>query len=96
MRTEATMEELKKLYESASRIQKLEPWELLQDMEIIGIQADKDPENTVFYSILGKGGDCYCISVYEGYDAFNMQCLISTILPATGETGKNYQRSREK
>lgn len=71
MRTEATMEELKKLYESASRIQKLEPQELLQDMEIIGIQADKDPENTVFYSILGKGGDCYGISVYKGYDAFN-------------------------
>ena len=37
MRTEAMMEELKKLYESASRIQKLEPWELLWDMEIIGI-----------------------------------------------------------
>lgn len=29
MRTEATMEELKKVYESTSRIQKLEPWELL-------------------------------------------------------------------
>ena len=58
MRTEATMEEWKKLYEAASRIRKLEPWELLWDMDIIGIQADENPENMVFYSILGKSGDC--------------------------------------
>lgn len=77
MRTEATMEELKKVYESTSRIQKLEPWELLQDMEIIGIQADKDPENTVFYSILRKGGDCYGISVYKEYDAFNSFVMLT-------------------
>ncbi|WP_455617567.1 DUF7309 domain-containing protein [Eisenbergiella sp.] len=77
MRTEATMEEWKRLYEAASRIQELEPWELLWDMDIIGILADKEPENTVFYSILGKGGDCYGISVYEGYDAFNSFMMLT-------------------
>lgn len=31
----------------------------------------------MFYSILGKGGDCYCISVYEGYDAFNSFLMLT-------------------
>lgn len=71
MRKEATLEEWKKLYEVATRIRELEPWKLLWDMDIIGIRVGEELENTVFYSILGKGGDCYGITVYEGYDAFN-------------------------
>ena len=31
----------------------------------------------MFYSILGKGGDCYCISVYKGYDAFNSFVMLT-------------------
>lgn len=50
MRTEATIEEWKKLYETATRIRDLEPWDLLWDMDIIGIRVGKEPENTVFYS----------------------------------------------
>lgn len=34
-------------------------------------------ENTAFYSILGKGGGCYGITVYEGYEAFNSFLLLT-------------------
>ena len=77
MRTEATIEEWKRLYEVTTRIRELEPWELLWDMDIIGIRVGEELENTVFYSILGKGGDCYGIAVYEGYDAFNSFLMLT-------------------
>lgn len=77
MRTEATIEEWKRLYEVATRIRELNPWDLLWDMDIIGIRVGKEPENTVFYSILGKGGECYGIVVYEGYDAFNSFLMLT-------------------
>lgn len=77
MRTEATIEQWKRLYEVATRIRKLEPWELLRDMDIIGIRVGEEPENTVFYSILGNGGECYGIVVYEGYDAFNSFLMLT-------------------
>lgn len=77
MRTEATIEEWKRLYEVATRIQELAPWELLWDMDIIGIREGEEYENTVFYSILGKGGECYGIAVYEGYDAFNSFLMLT-------------------
>lgn len=71
MRTEGTMEEWKALYETATRIRVLEPWKDLWDLDVIGVQTGDDPEDTVFYSVLGKGGDCYGIAVYEGYEGFN-------------------------
>lgn len=77
MRKEATTEQWKNLYQAATRIHDLKPWELLWDMDIIGIQVGGEPENTVFYSILGKGGDCYGIAVYEGYDAFNSFMMLT-------------------
>jgi hypothetical protein len=70
MRKEAGIEELRKLYEVTTRIQHMKPWEYLWDMDLIGIQNGKE-EDTVFYSILGRGGDCYGIAVYEGYEAYN-------------------------
>lgn len=77
MRTEATIEDWKKLYEAASRIWELQPWILLWDMDIIGIRIGDEPENTVFYSILGKGGDCYGVAVYEGYEGFNSFLMLT-------------------
>lgn len=77
MRTEATTEDWKRLYEAATRIRELEPWKILSDMDIVGIQVGKDPENTAFYSILGKAGECYGIVVYEGYDAFNSYLMLT-------------------
>lgn len=77
MRTEATIEEWKNLYESATRIQKLRPWDYLWDMDIVGIQTGSQPENTIFYSILGKGGYGHGITVYEGYHAFNSFMMLA-------------------
>lgn len=70
MRTEATLDQWKSLYEVATRIKEQKPWEKFWDMDLIGIRNGAE-EDTVFYSILGRGGDCYGITVYEGYDSFN-------------------------
>lgn len=77
MRVEATKEEWKHLYEAATRIYELKPWDVLWDMDIIGIQMGENPESTVFFSILGKGGNCYGIAVYEGYDEFNSFMMLT-------------------
>lgn len=66
MRKEASLEQWKILYEAATRIKELKPWEKFWDMDLIGIRYGAD-EETVFFSILGHGGDCYGIAVYEGY-----------------------------
>lgn len=77
MRIEATIAQWKQLYEVTTRIRELEPWNFLWDMDIIGIRVGDEPENTVFYSILGRGGDCYGITVYEGYEAFNSFLMLT-------------------
>ena len=64
---EKGVEQWKVLYEAATRIKELKPWEKFWDMDLIGI-CSGDEEDTVFYSILGRGGDCYGIAVYEGYE----------------------------
>lgn len=69
-RKEATIIQWKELYETATRIQKLEPWKKFWDMDIIGIRNGAE-EDTTFFSILGRGGDCYGIVVYEGYEGLN-------------------------
>ena len=39
-------------------------------MDLIGIRYGAE-EETIFFSILGRGGDCYGIAVYEGYEGLN-------------------------
>lgn len=70
MRKEASLEQWKVLYETATRIKELKPWEKFWDMDLIGIRNGAE-EDTVFYSILGRGGECYGIAVYEGYEGLN-------------------------
>lgn len=70
MRTEASIEQWKKLYEAATRLKEMKPWEKFWDLDLIGIRNGKE-EDTVFFSILGHGGDCYGITVYEGYEGLN-------------------------
>lgn len=70
MRKEAAIEQWKKLYEVATRLKEMKPWEKFWDLDIIGIREGAE-EDTAFYSILGRGGDCYGIVVYEGYEGFN-------------------------
>ena len=61
MRSEAQTENWKKLYEIASEIKEKNPWDYFWDMDLIYLK-DED----VYVSILGRGGETYGISVYEG------------------------------
>ena len=76
MRTEATIEQWKTLYEVTMRIKELKPWEKFWDMDLIGVIKDDD-EDSVFYSILGRGGDCYGIAVYEGFEGLNSFLMLT-------------------
>lgn len=76
MRKEAGIEEWKALYDVATRIKQMKPWDFLWDMDLIGIQNGSE-KDTVFYSVLGRGGECYGIAVYEGYEAFNQYLMLT-------------------
>lgn len=54
----------------ATRIKEMKLWEKFWDLDLIGI-CEGDEEDMAFYSILARGGDCYGIVVYEGYDGLN-------------------------
>lgn len=76
MRKEASIEQWKALYEAGTRIKELKPWEKFWDMDLIGIRYGTE-EETIFFSILGRGGDCYGISVYEGYEGLNSFLMLA-------------------
>lgn len=76
MRKEAALEEWEKLYETATRIKAGKPWDKFWDMDIIGITRGNE-EDTVFFSILGRGGDCYGVSVYEGFEGLNTFLMLA-------------------
>ena len=77
MRQDASMEEWGRLYEAATKLKEKKPWEKFWDMDLIGIQ-EGDKEDTVFITILGRGGSCYGIAAYEGYEGFNDYLLLAT------------------
>ena len=70
MRKEASIQEWKDLYQAATKIKELKPWEHFWDMDLIGIQEGNE-EDTVFFSVLGRGGGCYGLVAYEGYEGLN-------------------------
>ena len=70
MRKEAGREEWKKLYDVATRIRELKPWEDFWDLDLICLR-EGEKEDAAFVSILGKGGEYYGIVVYEGYRDLN-------------------------
>lgn len=76
MRREASLEQWKEMYETATRIKELKPWEKFWDMDLIGVRNGAE-EDIVFYSILGRGGDCYGIAVYEGYEGLNSFLMLA-------------------
>lgn len=76
MRKEATLEQWGVLYEVATRIKELKPWEKFWDLDLIAIENGK-AEDTVFFSILGRGGNCYGIAVYEGYEGLNRFLMLT-------------------
>ena len=76
MRKEASIEQWKTLYEAGTRIKELKPWEKFWDMDLVDVRYG-DEEKTIFFSILGRGGDCYGIAVYEGYEGLNSFLMLT-------------------
>lgn len=77
MREEAVLEQWKALYETTMRIKELKPWEKFWDIDLIGINKG-DEEDTIFFSILGRGEGCYGIAVYEGLEGLNSFLLLAS------------------
>ena len=68
-RTEAGIEEWRALYEAAMAVEELKPWETFYDMDLFTLDGGWEKE--VYVSILGKSGECYGITIYEGLDGLN-------------------------
>lgn len=75
MRKEASLEQWRVLYEAATKIKERKPWEKFWDMDLIGV-CEGAMDETVFYSIMGRGGSCYGIAVYEGYEGLNSYLML--------------------
>ena len=84
-RQEAETEEWRALYEAGACVKELQPWETFWDMDLIALDGGWDEE--VYVSILGKGGGCYGIVVYEGLDGLNdfMMLTLSEKMNIPGE-----------
>lgn len=70
MRTEATLEEWRELYDIAIKLKDLKPWEKLCDLDLITIQ-DPSKEEPTICSIMGMAGECYAIAAYDGIYAIH-------------------------
>ncbi len=93
MRTEASIEQWRTLYETATNIKELKPWEKFWDMDLIGIR-DGAEEDTVFFSILGRGGECFGITVYEGYEGLN--CFLMLAMQQSMNLSPQYTMSQQR
>ncbi|KOA19522.1 hypothetical protein CLHOM_21330 [Clostridium homopropionicum DSM 5847] len=70
MRTEATLEEWKALYDVAIRLKDVKPWEELWDMDLITI-LPKGKKEPCICSVMGRGGECYAIGAYNGINSIH-------------------------
>lgn len=72
-----TLDKWKKLYNLALEIGAFEPWKKYWDQDLFVIQTDPDKEEN-FVSILGKGGECKGISLYQGFSGYSDLCQLSS------------------
>ncbi len=80
MRKEATLEQWGELYDVALNLRQLEPWKYFWDVDLVIIQLHPG-EEPVFLSIMGRGGSCFGVSMYEGMDGlrdFDMIARLET------------------
>ena len=73
---EATLEEWRQLYEVATRLKELKPWELFWDMDLVRVKEEGDVHEA-YASILGKGEGCYGIVMYEGLSGLNSFLMLA-------------------
>lgn len=62
---EASLDEWRTLYETATRIGNMKPWEQFYDLDLFALEEN---EAITFISILGHNEECYGLSLYEGYE----------------------------
>lgn len=60
----------KRLYDAAFRIQKLAPWDWMEETEIFGIQLTNAKE-PAFISVMGAIGEHYAVGIYPSIFALN-------------------------
>jgi hypothetical protein len=65
-----TLEQWKELYKVAQNIRKLAPWDHLWESELITIMLP-GYEEPIYCSVMGRGGECYAIGIYPGYESIN-------------------------
>ena len=82
MRDEASPKQWERLYEVTCNLKALEPWKYFWDTQLVAIFL-QDSEEPVFVSIMGCGGNCYGVSVYEGLEGLRDFDMIAS----TEETG---------
>lgn len=70
MRKEANLEQWRELYDVTLRIQSLQPWNFLWDMDLNTLQLHEF-EQLFFASVMGRNGECFAVAVMEGTDALN-------------------------
>ncbi|HWQ71391.1 MAG TPA: hypothetical protein VN370_03625 [Desulfitobacteriaceae bacterium] len=84
MRKEANLEQWRELYDVTLRIQSLQPWKFLWDMNLITLQLPEF-EQLFFASVMGRNGECFAVAVMEGADALNnfYQLAVSPDIPSS-------------
>lgn len=70
MRKEATLEQWRELYNITIKIKAQEPWKYLWDTDLVVLELP-DEKEPIYISVMGRGGSCYGIGTYVGYDGFN-------------------------
>lgn len=68
-RTEATMDQWRALYEIATLVGEMRPWETFADTELIVLGFSKTEQ--IYVSIMGMGGMVYGLSCYKGADGLD-------------------------
>jgi len=76
IKKEATLEEWRQLYEVATRLKELKPWELFWDMDLVRVKEEDDTYEA-YASILGRGEGCYGIVMYEGLSGLNSFLMLA-------------------
>jgi hypothetical protein len=76
----------KDLYSAAAKFQALQPWEVLDDMDLIGVRDPKSAE-TGYGVVMGSGGTLFGFCLYRGAEGFDMyrQLIVGESDPESGD-----------
>ncbi|HHX13857.1 MAG TPA: hypothetical protein GX726_02750 [Clostridiales bacterium] len=71
MRTEASLDQIEKLYEVVGRIKDQAPWNRLGTMDLITIALPGHEPSPFYFNVVGKTGNVFGIYMYQGCDGLN-------------------------